>query len=51
MPPAVLPNPVYMWFNTILTAPTTGDIEIQIFADQRTRDEDTPLGLIEIYVK
>ena len=38
------------WFNTTLTAPTTGDIEIRICGDQGTSDEDTPLELIEIYV-
>ena len=39
------------WFNTTLTAPTTDDIEIRICADQSTADEDTPLELVEIYVK
>ena len=39
------------WFNTTLTAPTTDDIEIRICANQPTTDEDTPLELVEIYVK
>ena len=39
------------WFNTTMTAPTTDDIEIRICADQSTADEDTPLELVEIYVK
>ena len=41
----------YSWFNTTLTAPTTDDIEIRICADQSPADEDTPLELVEIYVK
>ena len=39
------------WFNTTLPAPTAEDIEIRICGDQQTTDEDTPLELIEIYVK
>ena len=39
------------WFNTTLPASTTDDIEIRICADQGTSNEDTPLELIEIYVK
>ena len=39
------------WFNTTLTAPTTDDIEIRICADESTANEDTPLELVEIYVK
>ena len=38
------------WFNTTLTDPTTGDIEIRICGDESTQNEDTPLELIEIYV-
>ena len=38
------------WFNTTLTAPTTGDIEVRICGDESTSNEDTPLELIEIYV-
>ena len=40
------------WFNTTLTAPTTDDIEIRICGDQNNYiDEDTPLELVEIYIK
>ena len=39
------------WFNTILTAPITDDIEIRICGNNPTDDEDTPLELVEIYVK
>ena len=39
------------WFNTTLTAPTTDDIEIRICGDEGTGNEDTPLELVEIYVK
>ena len=39
------------WFNAILTAPTTDDIEIRICGDEGTANEDTPLELVEIYVK
>ena len=39
------------WFNTTLTAPTTDDIEIRICGDESTANEDTPLELVEIYVK
>ena len=39
------------WFYTTLTAPTTDDIEIRICGEQGTTDEDTPLDLVEIYVK
>ena len=39
------------WFNATLSASTMDDIEIRICADQETSDEDTPLELIEIYVR
>ena len=39
------------WFNTTLTAPTTDDIDIRICGDETTNNEDTPLELVEIYVK
>ena len=40
-----------MCFNTTLTVPTIEYIEIRICADQSSGDEDTPLELVEIYVK
>ena len=39
------------WFNVQLSSPTTDDIEVRICGDQRIGDEDTPIQLIEIYVK
>ena len=39
------------WFNVQLSSPTTDDIEVRICADQSIRDEDTPIQLIELYVK
>ena len=39
------------WFHTTLTAPTFSDLEIRICGDESTVNEDTPLELIEIYVK
>ena len=39
------------WFYVNLTSPTTDSIEIRICGDQSSYDEDTPLELIEIYVK
>ena len=38
------------WFNTTLTAPTAEDIEIRIYGDESTSNEDTPVEMIEIYV-
>ena len=39
------------WFHVTLTALTIDDIEIRICGDQDTNDEDTPLEMIEIYIK
>ena len=39
------------WFHTILTIPTISGIEIRICGDEDSVNEDTPLELIEIYVK
>lgn len=39
------------WFQTTLSAPTVSDIEVRICSDQHTGNEDTPLQLVEIYVK
>ena len=39
------------WFQTTLAAPTVSDIEVRICSDQHTDNEDTPLELVEIYVK
>ena len=39
------------WFHTTLPLPTMADIEIRICGDQKTANEDTPLELVEIYVK
>ena len=39
------------WFRTTLTVPTISDIEIRICGDQYTGDEDTPVGLIDVYIR
>ena len=39
------------WFYTSITPRTVADIEVRICGDQSTLNEDTPLGLLEIYVK
>ena len=39
------------WFNTMLSSPSTSDIEVRICGDQSTSDEDTPVALMEIYIK
>ena len=39
------------WFHVTLTNPTTDSIEIRICGEEPSANEDTPLELIEIYVK
>ena len=39
------------WFRTTLTVPTISDIEIRICGDQHLTDEDTPVGLIDVYIR
>ena len=39
------------WFNVQLSSPTTDDIEVRICGDQGIGDEDTPIQLMELYVK
>ena len=39
------------WFNVTLSSPTTDGIEVRICGDQAIGDEDTPIQLIELYVK
>ena len=39
------------WFNVQLSSPTTDDIEIRICGDEGNGNEDTPIQLIELYVK
>ena len=39
------------WFNTTLTSPSMSDIEVRICGDESTDNEDTPVELLEIYVK
>ena len=44
------------WFNVTLSSPTTDDIEVRICGDQfsgnpEVQDEDTPVQLIELYIK
>ena len=39
------------WFNVQLPSPTTDDIEVRICGDEGIGNEDTPIQLIELYVK
>ena len=39
------------WFNVQLSSPTTDDIEVRICGDEGIGGEDTPVQLIELYVK
>ena len=39
------------WFCKQIPQPTTDDIELRLCADQDTDDEDTPLEIVEIYIK
>ena len=39
------------WFSVELPNTTTDDIEVRICADESTENEDTPVSLVEIYVK
>ena len=39
------------WFNLQLSSTTTDDIEVRICGDQAIGDEDTPIQLMELYVK
>ena len=39
------------WFNVQLSSPTTDDIEVRICGNQAIADEDTPIQLIELYVR
>ena len=39
------------WFSVTLSPPTTDDIEVRICGDQPITNEDTPIQLIELYVK
>ena len=39
------------WFCKELPQPTTDDIELRLCADQEIANEDTPLEIVEIYIK
>ena len=39
------------WFNAQLPSPTTDDIEVRICGDQGIGSEDSPIQLMELYVK
>ena len=39
------------WFCKQLPQPTTDDIELRLCSNQGTADEDTPLEIVELYVK
>ena len=44
-------NPNMPWFLKTLNETTTDNIELRVCNDQSLPDEDTPLDIIEIYVK
>ena len=39
------------WFNVQLSTLTTDDIEVRSFGDEGIGNEDTPIQLMELYVK
>ena len=39
------------WFNVQLSSPTTDDIEVRICGDEGIGNEDSPIQLMELYVK
>jgi len=39
------------WFNVRLSSPTTDDIEVRICGNHGTRQDDTPIQIVELYVK
>ena len=39
------------WFNVQLSSPTTDNIEVRICGDSGIADEDTPIQLMELYIK
>ena len=39
------------WFNVTLSSPTTDDIEVRICGDENANADDTPIQLMELYVK
>ena len=39
------------WFNVQLSSPTTDEIEVRICGEEGIANEDTPIQLIELYVK
>ena len=44
-------HPNMPWFNKTLNVTTTEDIEVRVCGDQPTSNEDTPLQVIELYVR
>ena len=44
-------HPNMPWFNKTLNGTTTEDIELRLCGDQRVSDEDTPLQVIELFVR
>ena len=39
-----------LWFSVQLPNPTMDDIEVRICGDESADNEDTPIGLLEIYI-
>ena len=44
-------HPNMPWFNKTLSETTTEDIELRVCGDQLVNNEDTPLQVIEIFVR
>ena len=44
-------HPTLPWFHKTFNSSTTDYIELRVCGDQGSLDEDTPIGLYEIYVK
>ena len=45
------PNPDLPWFHKVLDTPSLDDIEIRLYTDQDTSDENVLVSLYEVYVK
>ena len=44
-------HPNMPWFNKTLSETTTDDVEVRVCGDQRINNEDTPLQVIELYIR
>ena len=44
-------NPKMPWFSTVLDGITQNDIELRVCGDEGEQNEDTPLDIIELYIR